>query len=724
MQRTDVMWLAAFALGFLFTFGVVDIPPGLGLFLFMNVLLAAIWNFGKQNSASKELVPTTVSTWLVNIFSGFYILLTLPYLYRLDYSIIGILVLTHLTILFFGSLYYSLPSALHIVDIFSIFVSPIAIGITWVIESVKAVFDLFKENANVIRLVLKVIMYTALSLFVFILFAQLLSQADAEFKQRIDYILDSLKLSEVMGRMVWGVIFSFVMIGLITIVGTMKALPFLGTTAEKAKEKWDKSFAITFSKKSDALLPILVTVPILLLFSLYVWVQFTYLFGQDISAILQKYSFAEYAHRGFAEMLIVGMLTYPVLAWSMSQSKSEWNIPRIVTFVVNSGIVSLLVIMLYSLILRMNLYMDSYGPSVLRLYVIVGAVVVGIVLLVYELFAVMKMRKPGYMLMAGRFFGDYVVTGMIGVLLLISGLSLVPWQSVVVSQSRVFYEKTGKIDINQLSELTYEAHADVYALGSELMNNGQQLGGRILQHRAIIARSEYSESRGRSLFTTVFGVNLSGQRLLATVPNTSIEESDKTVRTQVSATVTRMVNQYIAAITTNDFSAARALYDPQMRPNDIVKFAPGVSVDFASPETQNMKRDIEIVSEMLASGNGEYYSVTVPFTITRLTGGARNRGGDLPPVQVSARDQSVAYVYLNFGFRNGALVIVNSNLVLSYLPDSVIETEEGAAMQGYGYGTYCSVPNRSYLFSTTEKCRMGYENNTPFRASDFVVTNE
>ncbi|PJB22687.1 hypothetical protein CO112_03090, partial [Candidatus Dojkabacteria bacterium CG_4_9_14_3_um_filter_150_Dojkabacteria_WS6_41_13] len=47
--------------------------------------------------------------------------------------------------------------------------------------------------------------------------------------------------------------------------------------------------------------------------------------------------------------------------WSMNQSKSEWKVPRFATFLINTGIVSLLVIMLYSLITRMNLYVAVYG---------------------------------------------------------------------------------------------------------------------------------------------------------------------------------------------------------------------------------------------------------------------------------------------------------------------------------------------------------------------------
>ncbi|PJB22686.1 hypothetical protein CO112_03085, partial [Candidatus Dojkabacteria bacterium CG_4_9_14_3_um_filter_150_Dojkabacteria_WS6_41_13] len=101
-----------------------------------------------------------------------------------------------------------------------------------------------------------------------------------------------------MQRAVIAVIASFVSAGLLSIISSGKVLPLFGLSLERAKQLWDKTFAVTFSKRSDAILPIIITTPILFLFGLYVWVQFSYLFGHDVAAILAKYSFADYARRG------------------------------------------------------------------------------------------------------------------------------------------------------------------------------------------------------------------------------------------------------------------------------------------------------------------------------------------------------------------------------------------------------------------------------------------
>jgi hypothetical protein len=745
MQRSDTLWLSAFGIGFVFTFMVGFIPTGVGLFIFMNVLIAALWYFGRKNEVSKELAPTQVSSWLVNIFTGFYVALTIPLLYRLDIPILVLVLLTQAAILFFGALYYALPSALHIVDLFSIIISPLALGITWLVEAIKSIIDLFKENSNVVKLILKVILYFALSLFVFIMFARLLAQADAEFKKRIDYILDSLRLAEVMGRMVWGVVVSFIAAGLLTIVGTMKVLPLFGTTGERVKTQWEKAFSVVFSKRSDAILPIVVTVPILLLFALYVWVQFTYLFGQDMTSILSKYSFAEYARRGFAELLIVAMLTYPLLSWSMNQAKSEWKLPRFATFGINTGIVSLLVVMLYSLILRMNIYLQNYGPSVLRVYVMVGAVFVGIVLVAYEIFAVLKATKPGYSLIKGRFFGDYTVIGMIAVLSLITTLAVVPWNSVVVNQISAYYKKTGNIDIFQLVQLSAEAQPQVYRLAESLETNGLNEGALVVKAHAVKVRSEYDKARSVSLFTNFFGFNFAGHQILNTIPETELSEIterlDQLLSNKIAATSSKYVNSLIA----NDFDAARRVYDPQMKANDIQGFAANVSIarDYRST-SQNDSRGYYLTD--LVAGNQktlyDYISIQVTrgYSYQPVTTG--NDVGIAAPMPTPITTPTTSSLNLSYSFRNGHLVVTYATVALSYLPDAVnadLGANGSATLSAYGYHSYCQIPTLDVLFSANKGCAtkstttskydytessdmIAYDTETmgPFKKSDFV----
>jgi hypothetical protein len=742
MQRSDTLWLVAFALGFGFTFMVAANPPGLGMFLFMNALIAALIYFGRKNSEAKELKRTMTSEVLVGIFTTFYVLLTIPYLYRMDVSIIVISMLVQLGLLLFGAVYYALPGAIHIVDLFSLIISPLALGITWIIESFKAFVDLFKDNANVVKLLLKIVLYTAVSLFVFIVFAKLLAQADAEFKKRIDYILESLKLSEVMVRMVFGVVVSFIAAGLLTIMRHLKMLTFLGVTKERALVQWEKAFSVAFTKRSDAILPIIVTVPILFLFALYVWVQFTYLFGQDMSAILSKYSIAEYVHRGFTELLVVAVLSYPILSWSMNQSRNEWKLPRIATFFVNTGIVSLLVVMLYSLFVRMNIYTTTYGPSVLRQYVIIGAVFVGIVLLAYEIIAAIKAAKPGFSLTHGRFFGDYTVAGIIAALALLTTLAVYPWNHHVLSRLASYYERTGNVDVFQLMQLSDEVQPEVYEFSKKLAADGAQEGSLLLNAHLASVRANYKKSREESIFTNVFGFNFSGAKLLGTATALTVDDTRAKVKLTLDAKVSSMKEQYMQAIARNDFNQARNYFDPQMKSNDIVGFVNGVGITVHNDTYEVMERGS--YAEGLIGGNQKSIYQSAEFVVTRATDTVLGVSSTVPvtspaPVKVVTTMSATSSMSLAYSIRNGRLVMTSSSLVLSYLPDAINDTQ-GNYVDGisdYGYSTYCSIPTLDMLYSTAKGCKDGSTNAeetyskpdmlgdtagmSPFKKSDFVT---
>lgn len=742
MQKSDMFWLGAFALGFFFSFAVGFVPAGIGLFLFLNAALYAIWKVAKRNPHANILEKTEASTSIVKIFMGIFVLFTLPYLYRYDPAIITALVIFHLIFLFLFVFLAVLPSTLHILDVFSIFIGPLSVGLTWIIEAFKSIVELFRGKSNVVKFMLKFILYAAISLAIFILFANLLSQADAEFQKRIQAVLESLKLSEVMGRTVLGVIFSFVAAGILTIIGYFNLLPLLGSSQERAKKQWETAFAIVMNKRSDTLLPLVITLPVVLLFALYVWVQTKYLFGVDIQEILGKYSFAEYARRGFAELLVVGILTYPVLAWTMNRAKTEWALPRVANFAINTGIVSLLVIMLYSLVFRMNLYMATYGPSVLRSYVIIGAVVVAVSLLAYEAVAVLKMLKPGYSFFRALLFGDYSVIGLFAVFAVLGSVALVPWSTVVARQLSARYVETKKVDVFQLLQLADEAQPVVYEIAQKLENDRIADGANILKVHALQVRDNYVKTRQGSLFTNIFGFNLAGMAIenistqaagssLAKPPDVT-KDVVKKANTELTARAKFIVDHYLQALIMNDFAKARTFYDPEMKHTDIAKFSDDVALGSVSVYEFEDGRDTYTgdFSPIIDAGytyyeGSKYRTYTATAVISR---GIRPVSASQQTPTTFVRKETIT-IQITLGIRNGALVIVDSNVPLAYLPDAIPQTQDADAynvgLPSYGYALYCEVPNLRTLFNPSSRCANDYStpavklNQIPFKESDF-----
>jgi hypothetical protein len=106
-----------------------------------------------------------------------------------------------------------------------------------------------------------------------------------------------------------------------------------------------------------------------LLFLAFVAVQFRYLFGgADLVRGLTGLSYAEYARRGFFELVAVAALSLPLLLladWSLDQRDPS----RVRRFRLLAGLMLLLLdVMLASALFRMRLYTAEYGLTELRFY--------------------------------------------------------------------------------------------------------------------------------------------------------------------------------------------------------------------------------------------------------------------------------------------------------------------------------------------------------------------
>lgn len=107
------------------------------------------------------------------------------------------------------------------------------------------------------------------------------------------------------------------------------------------------------------------------LFGLFVIIQAPYLFGGAKHVLTTEHlSFADYARRGFFELVLVVGLAIPVLLGShallKAESKSSERLWRVMAVVM----VSLLLVVMHSAVDRMRLYVDLYSLSTQRVYVL------------------------------------------------------------------------------------------------------------------------------------------------------------------------------------------------------------------------------------------------------------------------------------------------------------------------------------------------------------------
>ncbi|MCC6237017.1 MAG: DUF4173 domain-containing protein [Dehalococcoidia bacterium] len=106
------------------------------------------------------------------------------------------------------------------------------------------------------------------------------------------------------------------------------------------------------------------------LFALFVFVQVRYLFGgADLVRASVSLTYAQYARRGFFELVLAALLLLPVLAginWAR-----ERNAPALRLFLGLAGALgALLLVVLASAGQRLAVYLDAYGLTELRLYAV------------------------------------------------------------------------------------------------------------------------------------------------------------------------------------------------------------------------------------------------------------------------------------------------------------------------------------------------------------------
>ncbi|WKZ29943.1 MAG: DUF4173 domain-containing protein [Candidatus Dojkabacteria bacterium] len=757
MTNTDYVWLLALLCGFTFTFAVIGVPTGLGLFLFSNMILGVLW-FLYSRKDKKDLARNKEADMVLKVFAGFYVLLTIPYLYRLDEMVTTGLVAYHFLYIAVFSVLGLYPALLAVLNPFNMFIYWLSAGLNWVIHIFKTIFSLLQLESSRVKFLLKTVIYVTISLVIFIVFVTLLSQADANFRERILRILEQIKFGEIVVRTFAGLIFVFIFAGAFKLVTEMPVFGIIAAKKEFIDEQLAKVKQFIHSKFSDAFLPLLVTVPIFFIFLLFVYLQFKYLFGVSIDEVLSTLTFSEYARKGFWELLLVVALTYPILAWVSNHSRTEKLLPRVINFIVSSSIVGFVYVMLYSAFVRMGIYSEVYGPSVRRNYVILAIIVLAIGMTLYQVLAAVKAFKPQFRILASQFFGDYIILAALIAVSLLSIVAIVPWNSVTLQQIAAKYEKTGNIDVYQIVELPMETTREVYLFADGLEQKyAQQIedgscatdmkcpsfGIRFLKARSLIKKEQYTKGINSSIFTRVFGLNITGL-MLETFKTPARDEYISQVTSTSERELNAIVNDFASAIERNDFAAARALYDPKMQASNLRAFKSGVSLTISDVSTA---RGAVTASDMFGHENygsyaPKYVTYTLSVQVTRDS--SQIQGVSIRPLQFGTDDLDVyaqesmplqtsksvtnSPLVIRVGTRNGKPVIVYSNLELAYLPEAFVseDGEYNYILSNYGYEAYCGISTTSEVPRDlpVQKCFSGIETVGNLTAEDFLLNTE
>jgi hypothetical protein len=138
---------------------------------------------------------------------------------------------------------------------------------------------------------------------------------------------------------------------------------------------------------------------LVLLFAAFVGVQVRYFFGGD--TLVQSTAglgYADYARRGFFELVMVSALVLPVLLAANALLRRDSARADAIYRVLASTLLALLGVIMYSALARMRLYQSVYGMSIDRLY---ATVFMGWLAIVFVWFAATVLRGRGQRFVAG-----------------------------------------------------------------------------------------------------------------------------------------------------------------------------------------------------------------------------------------------------------------------------------------------------------------------------------
>ncbi len=195
------------------------------------------------------------------------------------------------------------------------------------------------------------------------------------------------------------------------------------------------------------------------LFLVFVVIQVAYLFGGQNHLSSAGFTYAEYARKGFFELVVVAVITL-VLLLVVNKSTERPTLRQKVTFMWLSGLLVLevLVIML-SAHKRLALYEQAYGFTTARLF---SHIFVGWLAVVFVLLMVHIMREQKQNVFTFQVF--------LSVIAFMAVLNFINPDALIARKNIDRFNKTGKIDPYYLRSLS----EDAVPVTAELLNNSNQ----------------------------------------------------------------------------------------------------------------------------------------------------------------------------------------------------------------------------------------------------------
>ncbi|MEW6241824.1 MAG: DUF4173 domain-containing protein [Chloroflexota bacterium] len=192
------------------------------------------------------------------------------------------------------------------------------------------------------------------------IFASLLASADAVFADRLEQFIEIFRLEKLPEYIFRG---AYILFGAYLLVGVL-----LYAALHSRDEKLIGEDKPTVPPFLGFIETSIVLGSVLVLFAIFVAIQFQYFFGGQANIHIDGYTYSEYARRGFGELVAVAFFSLLMILGLGAVTRRESESQRRAFSGLSVGIVALVLVMLVSAYQRLVLYEAAYGFSGLRTY--------------------------------------------------------------------------------------------------------------------------------------------------------------------------------------------------------------------------------------------------------------------------------------------------------------------------------------------------------------------
>jgi len=397
IKHPDRLWLVALFIGWCFDQLFWGATAGISFFIFILLVVGA----GLVLAVGEGLLPARRSLWLLIpllLFSAMTAIRQEPFSLAINVLLtLFTLMLAALTMRSGSWPRYSLSD--YVIGYLHLIASALVRPVKFIIERVQLATaprpvpsgndsqSLHRRNPfwSVLRGVL-------LALPVLLVMGALLSSADPIFASKLTGLRDWInvsKLTELLFRAIYISILAFILLGVY--------LHSLLSSQENKLLGIEKPWMPALLNWTEAAI---VLGSVDLLFAFFVSIQFQYFFGGQANISIQGFTYAEYARRGFTELVIVAVLSLLLFLGLNSLTRRQTTSQRRGFTGLGIGLVILVAIILVSAYQRLVLYEQAYGFSRLRTYTHIFIVWLGILLILTIVLEVLQ-RMRAFALVLG-----------------------------------------------------------------------------------------------------------------------------------------------------------------------------------------------------------------------------------------------------------------------------------------------------------------------------------